>query len=515
MGGVVRGPEARVKSASTAPEAPGARMRRTIVSLLLVGVAVQLAGLLVAAFGPGLRAAQSEDMVPFTYLLATIASVLAAVIAMAGAVLILSLTLGTSVQRSHLGSMILGDEDFRIAVSGAIATILAACLALLAAHLPAVSHNPASIFLLSLGGVVEFGVDAIALARLFRRIPRLLTQEMLLETSLARVDAAYLVAQEERLLGSAASERARLDVLNDLIFSFRVYPVEADDPLVTVHDVLESVLAQSPASVAATSLALASRRFADLAEPSHDQIYQLLVTPWLAELRVAIVRRGSPSIALAFFDLWADVLVASREKGLTKFYAHAARPFVTAMRDVARAGVFEGAGGRLLRPFVRAMSAGGSDPASVGPWAGALIVWMREDAEKGDGTWTRLLWNPVENVFEMYVDDLTKEIPLLDVLVHGLTGVLRSAARAGVETGDGRPFALKLALRARRAQLELETLLLSAPEAEIVRARRRIALLQDPIDAAIALAATHPDLSEAPALLRAANLRSDERDGEA
>jgi hypothetical protein len=119
---------------------------------------------------------------------------------MAGSVLILSLTLGTSVQRSHLGSMILGDEDFRIAVSGAIATILAACLALLAAHLPAVSHNPASIFLLSLGGVAEFGVDAVALARLFRRIPRLLTQEMLLETALARVDAAYLVAQEERLL---------------------------------------------------------------------------------------------------------------------------------------------------------------------------------------------------------------------------------------------------------------------------------------------------------------------------
>jgi hypothetical protein len=101
-------------------------MRRTIVALLLVGVAVQLAGLIVAAFGTDLRGPQSEDMVPFTYLLATIASVLAAVIAMAGSVLILSLTLGTSVQRSHLGSMILGDEDFRIAVAGAIVTILAA-----------------------------------------------------------------------------------------------------------------------------------------------------------------------------------------------------------------------------------------------------------------------------------------------------------------------------------------------------------------------------------------------------
>ncbi len=490
-------------------------MRRAIVVLLFVGASIQVAGLLVATFGPGLRGIQSEDMVPFTYLLATIASVLAAVIAMAGSVLILSLTLGTSVQRSHLGSMILGDDDFRIAVSGAIVTILAACLALLAAHLPAVSHSPVAIFLLSLGGVIEFGVDAVALARLFQRIPRLLTQEMLLETALLRVDAAYLVAQEDRLLGPSASERARLDVLNDLIFSFRVYPVEADDPLVTVHDVLESVLAQSPASVAATSLALASRRFEELAEPSHDQIYQLLVTPWLAELRVAIVRRGSPSIALAFFDLWADVLVAAREKGLSRFYAHAARPFVTAMRDVARAGVFEGAGGRLLRPLVRAMSAGLSDPASVGPWAGALIVWMREDAERGDGTWTRLLWNPVDNVLDLYLDDLSKEIPLVDVLVHGLTGVLRAAARAGVETGDGRPFALKIALRARRAQLELETLLASAEQPEAARAVRRIALLRDPIDVAVALASTYAVLYQAPDLLRAPSLPGDDRDGEA
>lgn len=89
----------------SAASAPSARVRRAIVTLLLVGALVQLAGLLVAAFsGPGLRASQSEDMVPFTYLLATIASVLAAVIAMAGSVLILSMTLGTSVQRSHLGS---------------------------------------------------------------------------------------------------------------------------------------------------------------------------------------------------------------------------------------------------------------------------------------------------------------------------------------------------------------------------------------------------------------------------
>ncbi|MDL2718912.1 MAG: hypothetical protein PT977_14280, partial [Acidobacteriota bacterium] len=118
-------------------------------------------------------------------------------------------------------------------------------------------------------------------------------------------------------------------------------------------------------------------------------------------------------------------------------------------------------------------------------------------------------------VFEFYVDDLSKEIPLLDVLVHGLTGVLRAAARHGVETGDGRPFALKLALRARRAQLDLETLLLTAPEPQGARARRRIALLQDPIDAALTLAASHPDLFEAPALLRAASLPDADRDGEA
>ncbi|MDL2718911.1 MAG: hypothetical protein PT977_14275, partial [Acidobacteriota bacterium] len=59
-------------------------MRRAIVTLLLVGALVQLAGLLVAAFsGPGLRASQSEDMVPFTYLLATIASVAATSLALA------------------------------------------------------------------------------------------------------------------------------------------------------------------------------------------------------------------------------------------------------------------------------------------------------------------------------------------------------------------------------------------------------------------------------------------------
>ena len=339
-------------------------------------------------------------MVPFTYLLATIASVLAAVVAMAGSVLILSLTLGTAVQRSHLGSIILGDEDFRTAVSGAIVTIVAACLSLLAAHLPAVSHNAAAIFLLSGGGVVEFTGCILGLARLFQRIPRLLTQENLLETSLALVDATYLAAQEDRLLGSGATAQGRLDVLNDLIFSFRVYPVETDDPLVTVHDVLENVLAQSPASVVATSLAQVSGRFTALAGETHDQIFQLLVTPWLAELRVAVVRRGSPSVALAFFDLWADVLVAARERRMPGFYAHSARPFVASLRHVATAGLFEEAGGRVLRPLVSVMSAAGDDLAALGPWAGALVGWMREDAEKGRGEWTRVLWNPVETVLE-------------------------------------------------------------------------------------------------------------------
>jgi hypothetical protein len=80
---------------SAAPD-PGAGRRRLVVALLLAGVAIQLAGLLVAAVGTDLRAPQSEDMVPFTYLLATIASVLAAVVAMAGWVLILSLRTGSS-----------------------------------------------------------------------------------------------------------------------------------------------------------------------------------------------------------------------------------------------------------------------------------------------------------------------------------------------------------------------------------------------------------------------------------
>lgn len=492
----------------------GAGPRRLVVALLLAGVAVQLAGLVVSAVGPDPRALQSEDMVPFTYLLGTIASVLAAVVAMAGSVLILSLTLGTAVQRSHLGSMILADEDFRTAVFGAIVTIVAACLALLAAHLPPVSHNATAIFLLSAGGVLEFGGCILGLARLFQRIPRLLTQENLLETSLAHVDGDYLVAQENRLLGARATAQGRLDALNDLIFSFRVYPVETDDPLVTVHDVLENVLAQSPASVVATSLAQVSARFTSLAGPTHDQIYQLLVTPWLAELRVAVVRRGSPSVALAFFDLWADVLVAARERKMPGFYAHSARPFVASLRHVAHAGLFEEAGGRVLRPLVRVMAAAGSDLAALGPWAGALVGWMREDAEKGRGEWTRVLWNPVETVLERSLEDLGRDAPLLGALVHGLTGVARAAGRAGIETGGGRPFALKIATRMRRAQIELAEAAASAGPEVAERVRDRIILLGEPIAVVVALAAQRPDLADAPALL-SSERPSDERDGEA
>ena len=322
------------------------------------------------------------------------------------------------------------------------------------------------------------------------------------------MDAGYLAAQESRLLGSGATESGRLAALNDLIFSFRVYPVEADDPLVTVHDVLENVLASSPASVVATSFGQVSGRFTSLAGPSHDQIFQLLVTPWLAELRVAVVRRGSPSVALAFFDLWADVLVSARERRMPGFYAHSARPFVASLRHVAHAGLFEEAGGRVLRPLVRVMGASGADLAALGPWAGALVAWMREDAEKFRGEWTRTLWNPVETVFERALEEDVAGGPLLGALVHGLTGVARAAGRAGLETGGGTPFALKIATRMRRAQIELA----ASPPTETVR--DRIALLGEPIAAVVALASVRPELAGAPALLSSERL-PDERDGEA
>ena len=75
----------------------GRRIRATVVLCIAVGIAIQLLALVWAFMHRDGRAPQSEDMVPFTYLLATIASVLAAVMAMAGSVLILSLTLGSSV----------------------------------------------------------------------------------------------------------------------------------------------------------------------------------------------------------------------------------------------------------------------------------------------------------------------------------------------------------------------------------------------------------------------------------
>jgi hypothetical protein len=266
--------------------------------------------------------------------------------------------------------------------------------------------------------------------------------------------------------------------------------------------------------VVATSLAQVSARFTALAGPTHDQIFQLLVTPWLAELRVAVVKRGSPSVALAFFDLWADVLVAARDRKMPGFYAHSARPFVASLRHVAHAGLFEEAGGRVLRPLVRVMGAARNDLPALGPWAGALVGWMREDAEKGRGEWTRVLWNPVENVFERAVEDPGRDTPLLGALVHGLSGVARAAGRAGIETGGGRPFALKIATRMRRAQMELaETAAATGPEAE-ERVRDRIVLLGEPIAAVVALAAQRPDLADAAALLSAEGL-DDERDGEA
>jgi hypothetical protein len=213
-----------------------------------------------------------------------------------------------------------------------------------------VSHSAQSVFALSLGGVVEFAAVVVALARLFQRIPKLLTQETLLDSSLAGVDAAYLATQERRLLGDDASDRGRAEVLNDLIFSFRIYPVDTDDPLVTVHDVLENVLTESPASVATTSLDLVATRFSELASKEHDRVYQLLVTPWFSELRIAVIRRGSPSIALAYFDLWADVLISCHQKSLALFFANSARPFVAALNQVARAGLSRARGTRAPAP---------------------------------------------------------------------------------------------------------------------------------------------------------------------
>jgi hypothetical protein len=314
-----------------------------------------------------------------------------------------------------------------------------------------------------------------------------------------------------------ATEHRRADILNDLIFSYRIYPAGTDDPLVTIHDVLENVLAQSPASVATTSLAAVSKRFSDLAEKEHDRIYQLLVTPWYSELRIAVVRRGSPSLALAYFDLWAGVLVFCRARGLDLFFANTARPYVTALKEVARAGLFEGAAERALRPLARTMAAADEDSNAVGPWAGALIGWMREDVERGDGSWARVLWNPVENVLDLFLFNLDKEAPLLDVLVHGLTSVVRSAARTGIETASGRPFSLRLAKKLRRAQLDLSALSSRTglePE-KAARGARRVALLGEPIHALIEYANLRPELAHAAEILANKDIAPDDRDGDA
>jgi hypothetical protein len=462
-----------------------ARTRAVLMTLLGLGLAVQLGSVLWAFGSPAAHPLPSEDMAPFTYLLATIASVLAGIMAVAGSVLILSMTLGTSVQRSHLGAIVLRDPDFRLAQTGAIVTILACCLALLLSHLPVVSHSGTSVLFLSLGGYLQFGAVIVALARLFRTIPTLLTQERLLAAALAKLDAGYLGTRERRLIGVDATERGRADTLNDLIFAFRIAPGAEDDPLVTVHDVLENVVGQSPASVVTTSLALVARKLAELAEASHDRIYQLLVTPWLAELRVPVIRRGSPSIALAYFDAWSGLLRAAREKGMARFTANAARPFVAALKDVARAGLFNGAADRALRPLARIVVETGTDPAVAGPWIGAVVAWMREDAERGDGAFVRVLWHPVERYVGRLFLDLEHDPPLLPVLVHGLAAVMRAAEKSGLSTDGVAPFDREIAAALEKGARELwaRAEAPNLPPEAAARARRRAALLEEPDEA--------------------------------
>jgi len=461
------------------------RTRALLVTLLGTGLAIQLGSGLWAFLRPATRTIPSEDMVPFTYLLGTMASVLAGIMAVAGSVLILSMTLGSPVQRSHLGGIVLRDPDFRLAQTGAIATILACCLSLLLAHLPDISHSGTTVFLLSFGGYVQFGAVIVALVRLFRTIPTLLTQERLLAAALSRLDGTYLAARERRLLGVDATERGRTEALNDLIFAFRIAPGEEDDPLVTVHDVLENVVAQSPASVVTGSLALVARQLSELADAPHDRIYQLLVTPWLAELRVPVVRRGSPSVALSYFDAWGGLLRSARERGMDQFVANAARPYVAALRDVARSGLFDGLSDRALRPIARIVAETGPDAAVAGPWVAALVAWMREDAERGVGVFAGVLWHSVERYVGRLLLDLDRDPPLLPVLVHGLTAVVRAAARSGLLTEAGEPFdreVLSAFERDARALLSRAADASLGPEAAD-RARRRAALLAAPAEA--------------------------------
>jgi len=94
---------------------------------------------------------------------------------------------------------------------------------------------------------------------------------------------------------------------------------------------------------------------------------------------------------------------------------------------------------------------------------------------------------------------------------------MRVAGKKGLETGGGRPFALKLGLKMRRSQIEFEEFLKAggAPPAEMNRARRRIQLLHEPIQAVLELAKTRPELADAPMFLHAGESPLDDRDGEA
>lgn len=460
------------------------KTRQVLIAFLVAGIVIQAGAILWALFAKRAPAAV-EEMVPFTYLLSTMAAVPAGIMAVAGSVLILSMTLGSPVQRSHLGAIVLKDADFRLAQTGAVVTILACCLALLLSHLPFVSHSATSLVVLAFGGYLQFAAVLVALVRLFRTIPTLLTQERLLDSALGKLDAAYLSGRERRLLGVDATERGRSERINDLIFAFRIAPGEADDPLVTVHDVLENVVAQSPPSVVTFSLNLVSRKLADVIDTSHDRICQLLVTPWFSELRVPVLRRSSPSVALTYFDAWANLLRAAREKGMDGFVANTARSFVGALKDVARAGLFESGADRALRPLARLVSEIGGNPAVAGPWMGAVVVWMREDAERGDGMYARVLWNPVERYVSRLARDLDRETPVLAVLVHALTAVVRASVHHGLTTEGGDPFDQEISQALEKIARELRTRAEdpNTPREASERARRRAGLLFEPVEA--------------------------------
>ncbi len=462
----------------------GERVRPLLVALIVAGVVIQAAAIVWAIVSKAAPAAV-EEMAPFTYLLSTMASVPAGIMAVSGSVLILSMTLGSPVQRSHLGAIVLKDPDFRLSQAGSVTTILACCLALLLSHLPFVSHSSTSLVVLAFGGYLQFGAVLIALVRLFRTIPTLLTQERLLDSALRKLDAAYLSGRERRLLGVDATERGRTERLNDLIFAFRIAPGEADDPLVTIHDVLENVVSQSPPSVVTFSLTLVSRRLAEIVDSSHDRICQLLVTPWFSELRVPVVRRASPSVVLTYFDAWANLLRAAREKGMDGFVANSARSFVGALKEVSRAGLFESAADRALRPLARIASEMGANPAVAGPWMGAIVVWMREDAERGEGAYARVLWNPVERYVSRLARDLDRDTPVLAVLAHALTAVVRGSVRHGLVTDGGDPLEKEIAETLEKLTRELRHRAEdpNTPREIVERARRRAALLLEPVEA--------------------------------